>query len=164
MGKETCHRSIFFASMLPKDDGFSSLISFLRMLIFSVFGILTVNIQSGLSPTTKQLSESDIGKDRKVIGQININSSAHRTSNPNIIDEDISREMFQFFLGKDRKVIGNRTPQTADALHNVSCFYLATNNVSTNFDSHVGVAFPALSLIVILCTASYLVFFLKSDD
>jgi len=33
------------------------LIRSLRMLIFSAFGILTVNVRSGSSPRTKQLSE-----------------------------------------------------------------------------------------------------------
>ena len=57
MGKETCHRSIFFISTLPKDDGFLSLIRSLRMLTFSVFGILTVKVRSGSSLRRKQLRE-----------------------------------------------------------------------------------------------------------
>ena len=60
MGKEICQRLMFFASMLPKDDGFFSLIRSLRMLTFLFFGVSTVNIRLGSSPTTKQLSESDM--------------------------------------------------------------------------------------------------------
>jgi hypothetical protein len=57
MGKDACQRSRSDASIRSKWWAFFSLIRSLRMLIFSTFGILTVNIRSGLSPRTKQLSE-----------------------------------------------------------------------------------------------------------
>lgn len=64
MGNETFHMSIFLASMLPRDDGFSSLINFLRILTFSVFRILTVKVRLGSSPRIKQLSERSCAESR----------------------------------------------------------------------------------------------------
>ena len=67
MGKETCQRSRSDMLIWSKWQAFFSLIRSLRMLTFLFFRILTVNVRSGSSLIAKQLSESDIVKDRKVM-------------------------------------------------------------------------------------------------
>jgi hypothetical protein len=57
MEKKTCHRLIFLALTLPKDEGFFSSIRSFRMLTFLAFEISTVKVQSGSLPKIKQLSE-----------------------------------------------------------------------------------------------------------
>jgi len=64
MGKETCQRSRYDALIWSKWRAFSSLISFLGILIFLFFGISTVNVQSGSSPRTKQLSDRNAVESR----------------------------------------------------------------------------------------------------